>query len=104
MINILNFKDFIRENSDYRNVTGNGSSGGNDPQNSGPSFNKGPMSAIYNQPTVIGVEKYNIDDPYFNQKYKKIKKIKKNPNIEKNRKDKSKYLINLDKNIRKKLF
>ena len=64
---ILKFNEYIREEADYRNVTGYGSSGSPDPQNAGPSFNKGPDAAVYNRPEVIGVERDTIEDPYFNQ-------------------------------------
>ena len=102
---IIKFKDYIKEESDYRNVTGYGSMGNNDPQNAGPSFNKGADSATYRRPDVIGVESIDFDDPYFGQsKNQKLKKIRKNPKIEKNRKNKSKYLDDLEKNIYKNLI
>jgi len=105
MKNLKYFKEFITESSDYRNVTGNGSSGGNSSQNAGPSFNKGPMSAIYRLPTIVGVETEEINDPYFNKgREPKRKKIRKNKNIEKNRKQKSKYLDTIDTEKREKLM
>jgi len=93
---ILRFKDFIKEEADYRNVTGNGSMGNPDPQNSGPSFNKGLDSDTYGRPSVIGVQRDTIEDPYFNEREQKRKRRKKHPHIEKNREQKSKYLKNLD--------
>ncbi len=97
MKKILKFNDFIREEADYRNVTGNGSMGSPDPQNSGPSFNKGPDSATYGRPDVIGVERDTIEDPYFGQsKEQKKKRARKHPYIEKKRKEESKYLMSVD--------
>jgi hypothetical protein len=102
---IIKFKDFIKEEADYRNVTGYGSMGTNDPQNAGPSFNKGPDAHTYYRPDVIGVEKDTISDPYFAaQRTQKMKRIKKNRRIEKNRKNKSKYLDKMDKKTQNKLI
>jgi ribosomal protein S25 len=98
MKKILRFEDFVKEEADYRNVTGNGTMGNPDPQNSGPSFNKGPDAAIYGRPDVIGVERDTIEDPYFGQSQEqKKKRARKHPYIEKKRKEKSKYLVDIDK-------
>lgn len=102
MNNIKKFDEFINEESDYRNVTGTGSG---DQQNSGPSFNKGPYSATYRLPTVIGVETDEFEDPYFGQdREQRRKRIKKNPHIEKNRKDKAKYFDKMDKKTQNKVI
>jgi len=96
MGNIKTYDEFINE-ADYRNVTGNGTMGGSGEQNAGPSFNKGPDAATYRLPSVIGVEGDNIDDPYFaGRREQKRKRTKKNQKLEKLRKDKSKYLKELD--------
>lgn len=98
------FNEYIKEESDYRNVTGFGSGGSNDPQNAGPSFNKGPMSAIYNQPSVIGTETVEIEDPYFGvSSNMKRKRVKKNKKIERYRKTMSQYLDDQDKRTQNKL-
>ena len=98
MNNIKNFNEFVNEEADYRNVTGNGSSGSPSDQNAGPSFNKGPMSATYRLPTVVGVETDEFEDPYFGQdRGQKRKRVKKNPTIEKNRKSKAKFFDKMDK-------
>jgi hypothetical protein len=102
---IKKFLEFIKEESDYRNVTGFGSMGSGDPQNAGPSFNKGPDSAIYQRPSVIGVASDDISDPYFAvRQQQKRKRVKKNQWIEKNRKDKTKYLRNIDKDTQNKVL
>lgn len=102
MNNILTYEDFLKEHSDYRNVTGYGTMGGSGDQRTGPSFNKGPDSATYRLPSVIGVETDDISDPYFAQRRtQKMKRIKKNKNIERNRKDKTKYLRGLEKDTQK---
>lgn len=97
MKNIKTFEEFVKEEADYRNVTGAGSMGGTSQQNAGPSFNKGPDAATYRLPDVIGVETDYIEDPYFSKgREQRRKKVKKNKHIEKNRKDKSKYFDRLD--------
>lgn len=93
----------FEEYTDYRNVTGYGSMGQSGDQNTGPSFNKGPDSATFNRPNVIGVETISMEDPYFTGKQNKRKKIRKNKYVEKLRKDKTKYLQNIDKDSQKKL-
>jgi hypothetical protein len=88
----------LNEYSDYRNVTGYGSMGHSDQQNAGPSFNKGPDSATFRRPDVIGVASDVIEDPYFaGSRRARIKKIKKNKNIENNRKKKTRYFNSLEK-------
>lgn len=105
MKKIKTFDEYIKEHSDYRNVTGYGSMGSPDPQNAGPSFNKGPDAATYNRPEVIGVERDYIEDPYFGDRRQNNKvRIKKDKRIVKLRKDKTKYLRSLDKDTRKGLF
>lgn len=101
---VKTFDEFVNE-SDYRNVTGAGSGGGSEPQNAGPSFNKGPMSATYRLPTVVGIESDEISDPYFGaERNQRRKKLKKNPQIEKNRKQKAKYFDDMDKKTQNKLI
>lgn len=97
MKKVLRFNDFIKEEADYRNVTGYGSMGNPDSQNAGPSFNKGADSETYGRPTVIGVERDTIEDPYFNQGDTKRRRVKKHPHVEKTRKNKSKYLRDVDR-------
>jgi len=90
------------EEADYRNVTGYGSMGGNGDQRTGPSFNRGPDAATYRLPNVVGTATDDITDPYFAaRRDQKVKRIKKNPHIEKNRKKKTKYLRSLDKDTQK---
>ena len=92
------------EEADYRNVTGNGTMGNPSDQNAGPSFNKGPDSATYRRPSVIGVETDDIKDPYFAQRRdQKRQRVKKNQKVEKNRKDKAKYLDGLEKDSQNKV-
>jgi hypothetical protein len=92
----------INEYADYRNVTGYGSMGQGDPQNAGPSFNKGPDAATYRRPDVIGLAGDDIEDPYFGQRRKlKMKRIKKNKHIESNRKRKTKYFNEIEKDTLK---
>ncbi len=101
---IKTFDEFINE-SDYRNVTGYGTMGGSGDQNTGPSFNKGPDAATYRLPSVVGVESDDISDPYFSgRRSQKRKKLRKHPAIEKNRKDKTKYLDRLEKDTQNKLI
>lgn len=90
----------FEEYTDYRNVTGYGTMGQSGDQNTGPSFNKGPDSATYNRPDVIGTEDISMEDPYFSDnRKKKLKRIRKNKHVEKTRKNKSKYLNDVDKDI-----
>ena len=104
MSNIKTYDEFINE-SDYRNVTGYGSMGGSGDQNTGPSFNKGPDAATYSLPSVVGVETDIIKDPYFSgRRGQKRRKVKKHPAIEKNRKEKTKYLDKLEKDTQNKLI
>lgn len=102
MKNIKTYKEYIYEEADYRNVTGNGTMGNPSDQNAGPSFNKGPYSATYRLPTIIGTETSDIEDPYFSYDMKKKKRVKKNPNIVKMRINKSKYLNKIEANIQNK--
>lgn len=99
MNNLKTFEQFVNEEfTDYRNVTGYGSMGQSGEQNAGPSFNKGPDSATYRRPDVVGVASDDIRDPYFGaRRSQKRKRARKNPHIEKNRKDKTKYLNSIDK-------
>lgn len=97
MRSIKTFEEFIKEDADYRNVTGHGSMGNPDPQNAGPTFSKGMDSETYGRPTVIGVVRDTIEDPYFNQGDVKRRRVKKHPHVEKTRKKKSKYLRNVDR-------
>jgi hypothetical protein len=95
---IKNFEEFVNEESDYRNVTGNGSMGGSGEQNAGPSFNKGPYSATFRLPSIVGVASDDISDPYFaDRRAQKRKRPRKNRRIEKMRKDKAKLFDELDK-------
>lgn len=104
LIEYLN-KRKTNEEADYRNVTGNGSSGNPSDQNAGPSFNKGPYSATFRQPSVVGVESDDIEDPYFaGRRDQKKSKIKKNPKTEKYRKDKAKYFDKIDKKTQDKVL
>jgi len=90
--------DDLKEEADYRNVTGNGSMGNNDPQNAGPSFNRGPDSATFCRPDVVGLVGDDIEDPYFGDRRRlKMRRIKKNKHIESNRKKKTKYFRDLDR-------
>ena len=92
------------EEADYRNVTGNGTMGNPSDQNAGPSFNKGPDSATYHRPSVIGVTTDDIKDPYFAaRRNQKRTRIKKNQKVEKNRKNKAKYLDDLEKDSQNKI-
>ena len=95
-----NLKTF-EEYTDYRNVTGFGSMGQPGDQNAGPSFNKGPNSATYNRPDVIGVEQINMEDPYFGEKREKSRKAKKNRYITKLRRRKAKDLKKIEDKAQK---
>jgi len=93
----------INEFTDYRNVTGFGSMGQSGDQNTGPSFNKGPDAATFYRPDVITMQQMTMDDPYFNEKRDKMRKIKKNRYIPKLRRKKARYLRDVDKKSLKKL-
>ena len=108
LLNNLKKKEFyapiIKEEADYRNVTGYGSMGTPSDQRSGPSFNKGPMSATYRQPTIIGTESGYIEDPYFAGREENIQKKKKNKNLVKMRKNKYRVLKKQDVDGRKRMI
>jgi hypothetical protein len=94
--------DDLKEEADYRNVTGYGSMGNNDPQNAGPSFNRGPDAATFCRPDVVGLVGDDIEDPYFGDRRRlKMRRIKKNKHIENNRKKKTKYFRDLDRDTLK---
>lgn len=98
MKNIKTFEQFVNEVTDYRNVTGYGTMGLASNQNAGPSYNVGPLSATYRQPTILSTTTDTISDQYFNgAKLDKMRKIRKNPRIVKLRKKKSKDFNDLDK-------
>jgi hypothetical protein len=98
MNNLKTFQNFVNEEADYRNVTGNGSMGSPSDQRIGPSFNKGPDAETYNRPDVIGVETDYVEDPYFAASREQRKKRSRKPKyIEKMRRDKSEYLKRIDK-------
>lgn len=102
---IKRFEEFIKEDADYRNVTGHGTMGNASDQNTGPSFNKGPYSATYRQPSIIGLETDDFNDPYFSQNSEiKRKKPRKNPKVEKNRRQKSRFFDKIDKKTQNKIF
>ena len=104
MDNIKSYDEFVNEEGDYRNVTGAGSMGGSSDQRTGPSFNKGPDAATFRLPNVIGTTTDDVSDPYFSgQREMKRKRVKKNKNIERNRKNKTKYLDSIDRDTQKKL-
>jgi len=99
MNNLRTFEEY----TDYRNVTGFGSMGQSSAQQSGPSFNKGPDSATYNRPDVIGTEVVSMEDPYFGEQRSRRKlRGRKNKYIDKLRKDKTKYLRSIDRDTLKK--
>jgi len=101
---IIGEEKYIGEGSDYRNVTGYGSMGSGDPQNAGPTYNRGMDAAMYHRPGIIGVTAEDISDKYFSgANERKRRKIKKDKKREKNRKEKTNYFNNLDKKINKKL-
>ena len=108
LVDNLKKKEFyapaVREEADYRNVTGYGSMGTPSDQRAGPSFNKGPMSATYRQPTVIGTESGYIEDPYFAGREENVQKKKKNKDLVKMRKNKYRVLRKQDVDSRKKMI
>lgn len=102
---IKKFDEFIKEYTDYRNVTGYGSMGQGDPQNAGPTLNMGPDAAVYQRPAVIGLAGEEIEDPYFGvRRNQKKTRVKKDPRISKLRRKKAKYFKKLNLETQEKLI